>query len=65
MVARDTVAAGDAFNGGLAAALAEGLGLAEAVQWGSAAGAIAVTRSGAMPSMPSRAELEKLLADQE
>jgi ribokinase len=62
VVARDTVAAGDAFNGGLAAALAEGLGLAEAVQWGCAAGAIAVTRPGAMPSMPHRDELEKLLA---
>ena len=57
----DTVAAGDAFNGGLAAALLEGKELKEAVRWGSAAGAIATTKPGAMPSMPYRNELEKLL----
>jgi ribokinase len=57
----DTVAAGDAFNGGLAAALLEGKELKEAVRWGSAAGAIATTRPGAMPSMPNRHELDELL----
>lgn len=50
----DTVAAGDAFNGGLAVALAEGRPLKEAVVWGAAAGAIAVTKAGVQPSLPER-----------
>jgi len=60
----DTVAAGDAFNAGLAVALEEGKNLEEAVRWGAAAGAIATTRKGALPAMPFRTELEKLLAEQ-
>jgi ribokinase len=59
----DTVAAGDSFNGGLAVALLEGKALKEAVRWGSAAGAIATTKLGAMPSMPSRQELDTLLKE--
>lgn len=50
----DTVAAGDAFNGGLAAALVSGLSLQQAVVWGAAAGALAATKSGAQSSMPDR-----------
>ena len=61
----DSVAAGDAFNGGLAVALSEGKSIAEAVRWGAAAGALATTRQGAMPSMPYRMELLKLLDEQE
>ncbi len=57
----DTVAAGDAFNGGLAAALAEGKPFEEAVQWGMATGAISTTRPGAQPSMPTRAEVVELI----
>jgi len=57
----DTVAAGDAFNGGLAVALAEGQPVPEAVRWGAAAGAIATTRKGALPAMPYRDELMELL----
>ena len=57
----DTVAAGDAFNGGLAAALAAHRPLAEAARWGAAAGAIAVTRAGAQPALPTRAEVLALL----
>ncbi|HLF80272.1 MAG TPA: PfkB family carbohydrate kinase, partial [Anaerolineales bacterium] len=57
----DSVAAGDAFNGALAAALLEGRPVREALRWAAAGGALAVTRAGAMPSMPSRAELEALL----
>ena len=57
----DTVAAGDAFNAGLAVALAEGYTLAEAVRWGTASGAIAVTRIGAQDAMPRRDEVEGLL----
>ncbi|MBK6712349.1 MAG: ribokinase [Chloroflexi bacterium] len=58
----DTTAAGDAFVGGLATALAEGKSLAEAVPWGNATGSLAVTRMGAQPSLPTRAEVEALLA---
>ena len=57
----DTVAAGDAFNGALAAALAEGAGPEEAVQRAMAAGALAVTRHGAQDSMPHLAEVEAFL----
>jgi len=58
----DTTAAGDAFVGGLGVALAEGKTLAEAVRWGNAAGALATTRLGAQPSLPTRGALEALLA---
>ena len=61
----DTVAAGDAFNGALAVANAEGKGMEEAVRWAMAAGALAVTRTGAQPSMPHRADVEKLLSSQQ
>jgi ribokinase len=57
----DTVAAGDAFNGGLAAALDRGLPFGEAIRWGMAAGALSVTRAGAQQSMPARAEVLALL----
>ena len=59
----DTVAAGDAFNGGLAAALAEGRSFAEAAQWASAVAAISVTQAGAQPSMPTRSQVERFLAN--
>lgn len=62
VVAVDTVAAGDAFNGGLAAALAEGRSFDEALAWARAAGALAVTRRGAQAAMPPRAELLAFLA---
>ncbi len=58
----DTVAAGDAFNGGLAVALHEGKSLDEAVRFAAAAGAIATTRPGAMLSMPHRDEVDELLS---
>lgn len=58
----DTTAAGDAFLGGFAVALAEGKDLAEAVRWGNAAGALAATKLGAQPSLPGRPEVEQLLA---
>jgi ribokinase len=57
----DTVAAGDAFNGALAVALSEGGSLSEAVRWGLAAGALAVTKKGAQEAMPSREEVVSLL----
>jgi ribokinase len=58
----DTTAAGDAFLAGLAVALAEGKGLAEAVRWGNAVGALATTRFGAQTSLPARQAVEQLLA---
>lgn len=57
----DTTAAGDAFIGAFAVALSEGLPLAEAVRWGNAAGALAATRPGAQPSLPTRRELQEFL----
>ena len=57
----DTVAAGDAFNGGLAAALVEGLSLQQAVVWGAAAGALASTQPGAQSSMCDRATFDAFL----
>jgi len=54
----DTTAAGDAFAGALAVGLAEGKDLIDAVHFANAAGALSVTRRGAQPSMPSRAEVD-------
>lgn len=58
----DTTAAGDAFNGALAVALAEGHSLEESILWGNAAGALACTRHGAQPSLPYREEVEQLIS---
>ena len=58
----DTVAAGDAFNGGLAAALDAGLSLREAVVWGAAAGALCATKNGAQSAMCDRATFDAFLA---
>ncbi len=58
----DTTAAGDAFVGGFAVALAEGRTLSEAVRWGNGAGGLAATKLGAQPSLPTRRDLERLLA---
>ena len=60
----DTVAAGDAFNGGLAAALTERHTLVEAIRWGAAAGALSATRAGAQPSMPERSAFDIFLETQ-
>jgi len=58
----DTTAAGDAFNGALAVTLAEGKPLIEAVRCGMAAGALASTKRGAQPSLPTRDSVENFLA---
>lgn len=60
----DTVAAGDAFNGGLATALALGKSLKDAVRWGIVAGTLAVTKQGAQSSLPSKESFLQLLAQQ-
>lgn len=57
----DTVAAGDAFNGGLATALHEGKALSAAIAWASATAALSVTQAGAQPSLPHRSQVEALL----
>ena len=58
----ETTGAGDAFNGGFAAALAAGRNPKDAVRFGCAAAGISVTRPGTAPSMPTLSEIETLLA---
>ncbi len=57
----DATAAGDAFAAALTVRLAEGAPLGEAVVFANAAGAIACTKFGAQPSMPTRSEVDRLL----
>lgn len=57
----DTTAAGDAFVAALTVAYADGEDLAHALRVASAAGALATTKLGAQPSLPSRAELDRFL----
>ncbi|TIW89583.1 MAG: ribokinase, partial [Mesorhizobium sp.] len=58
----ETTGAGDAFNGGLAAALSRGVEPLEAVRFACAVAGISVTRPGTAPSMPTVQEVEALLA---
>ncbi|MEX0781818.1 MAG: ribokinase [Dehalococcoidia bacterium] len=62
VTAIDSVGAGDAFCGALAVALAENRPLADALRLASAAGALAVTRHGAAPSLPLRGEVQELVS---
>lgn len=57
----DTTGAGDAFNGGLVTALAEGKDIFEAARFGNIVGALSVTKLGTAPSMPYREEITKFL----
>jgi ribokinase len=57
----ETTGAGDAFNGGMAVALAEGGDLLQAARFGCAVAGISVTRPGTAPSMPTRTEVDALL----
>lgn len=59
----DTVGCGDAFIGAMAAAIARGADVATSLREGCAAGALAAMRAGAIPSLPTRAEIDRLLAD--
>lgn len=59
----DTTGAGDAFNGGLVAALAEGKNLWEAAAFANALAAIAVQRLGTTPAMPTREEIEQFIKE--
>ena len=53
----DTVGAGDAFSGGLAACVAAGAPIEDALLVASAAAALTCTRRGAVDAMPSREEV--------
>jgi len=57
----DAVGAGDAFNGALAAVLAEGRPLGEALAWATAAAALAVTRPGAQSALPTREAIDRFV----
>lgn len=62
VTAIDTTAAGDAFNGALAVAISEDRPLLDAARWATIVAAISVTRRGAQPSLPTRAEVASALA---
>ncbi|OJW10533.1 MAG: ribokinase [Planctomycetales bacterium 71-10] len=57
----DAVGAGDAFNGALAAVLAEGRPLGEALAWATAAAALAVTQPGAQSALPTREQIDRFV----
>lgn len=61
----DTTAAGDAFIAGFASALLQDKSLEEAVRYGCACGALAATRLGAQPSLPTKDEVERFLGEQQ
>ncbi|MFN8435122.1 MAG: ribokinase [Anaerolineales bacterium] len=57
----DTTAAGDAFIGGFASAMLSGKSLEDSVRYGCACGALATTKFGAQPSLPTKEEVEKFI----
>ena len=59
----ETTGAGDAFNGGLATAIAEGHPIEKALQFATCTAAISVTRLGSSPSMPYRNEILELMQE--
>jgi len=59
--AKDSTAAGDAFNGALAFTLSEGRALSEAARFANAAGALCCTQLGAQTSLPFRKDVEIFL----
>jgi ribokinase len=62
ITAVDATGAGDAFVGAITVAMLEGMEPADALRFACAAGAVAATRAGAQPSLPTRDEVEALLA---
>ena len=61
VTAKDTTAAGDAFNGALAVALSRGNTIPEAIEYANLVASIAVTRMGAQTSMPTSREVDDLI----
>lgn len=61
--AEDTTAAGDAFAGALAVRWSETGSLRDAIRWANLAGALAASRSGAQPSLPTRAQVQSLFSN--
>lgn len=59
---KDTTAAGDCFTGALTCALAEGKPIGEAIRFANVAAAISITRLGALPSLPLRAEVDAAIS---
>lgn len=59
----DTTAAGDTFCGVLGVALLEGMDWLESTRFATAASAISVTRMGAQPSIPTRAEIDRFMKE--
>ena len=57
----DTTAAGDTYTGYFLASVLQGKSIEESIKTASAASAIAVTRKGAVPSIPERKEVEAFL----
>jgi len=62
VAAVDTTGAGDAFCAGLAVKLGQGRGLYEAIGFANAAAALATTKKGAVPSLPTLSEVQAFLA---
>jgi ribokinase len=58
---KDTTAAGDTFTGYFLAGLSEGLPIEDVLRMSAKASSIAVTREGAVPSIPYRAEVLEAL----
>ena len=63
VAAKDATAAGDCFNGALAAGLAEGMTLDEAIRFANVAASISITRLGAQASLPHRPEVDQILGN--
>ena len=59
----DTTAAGDTFTGYFLAGLCEGMAIPEVLKWSAKAASIAVSRPGAVPSIPNREEVARALAE--
>lgn len=59
----DSVAAGDSFNGALAVGIVKGKNIVDVVKYANAVGAITVTKSGAIPSLPYREEVKEFISN--